>query len=139
MLTISDIVEQAYQTAKSKGWYDPTPSIPERLCLIHSEVTEALEDYRAQHEVAPLGISLRDVYYQGEDDIQFSRSSFKTNENGQDVEVLNKPVGFPSELADIVIRVCDLAGFLGIDLETAIKDKMAYNATRPHRHGGKAC
>jgi NTP pyrophosphatase (non-canonical NTP hydrolase) len=46
-------------------------------------------------------------------------------------------VGFPSELADIVIRVADLAGALGIDLAEAIRIKLAFNRTRTHRHGGK--
>jgi NTP pyrophosphatase (non-canonical NTP hydrolase) len=40
------------------------------------------------------------------------------------------------ELADIVIRVGDLCGYLGIDLEDAVVRKMAYNETRPWRHGG---
>ncbi|WFR64178.1 hypothetical protein P9222_08390 [Paenibacillus amylolyticus] len=48
-----------------------------------------------------------------------------------------KPCGIPSELADIVIRVLDVCGHYGIDLEKAIQEKMAYNATRPQRHGGK--
>jgi NTP pyrophosphatase (non-canonical NTP hydrolase) len=34
------------------------------------------------------------------------------------------------ELADAVIRVCDLAGALGLDLGNAIQEKMAYNAKR---------
>lgn len=49
------------------------------------------------------------------------------------------------ELADAVIRVCDLAGALGLDLGGAIAEKMAFNATREdhqlaHRAaaGGKA-
>lgn len=49
-----------------------------------------------------------------------------------------KPEGFPSELADIVIRVADLAGAVGIDLSEEIAIKHAFNQTRPHRHGGKA-
>ncbi len=47
------------------------------------------------------------------------------------------PHGFPVELADVVIRVLDLCGALDIDLSAAVEQKMAYNATRPHRHGGK--
>jgi NTP pyrophosphatase (non-canonical NTP hydrolase) len=43
-----------------------------------------------------------------------------------------------AELADIVIRVGDYAAGHSIDLERAIKVKMAYNATRPHKHG-KLC
>lgn len=48
-----------------------------------------------------------------------------------------KPVGFATELADVCIRVFDLAGKLGIPLGEVIQAKMEYNATRPHRHGGK--
>ncbi len=40
------------------------------------------------------------------------------------------------ELADVVIRVADLCGYLGINLEAAVERKMAYNETRPYRHGG---
>jgi hypothetical protein len=41
------------------------------------------------------------------------------------------------ELADIVIRVFDTAYSLGINIGSAIESKMAYNSTRPHKHGGK--
>lgn len=48
-----------------------------------------------------------------------------------------KPEGIPSELADIIIRVLDICGYHRIDIAAAIADKMAYNETRSHRHGGK--
>ena len=48
-----------------------------------------------------------------------------------------KPAGFPSELADIVIRVFDLCGAFKIDLEGAIARKHEYNKTREFRHGNK--
>ena len=34
------------------------------------------------------------------------------------------------ELADAVIRICDLSGFLGIDLGGAIAEKLEYNKNR---------
>lgn len=34
------------------------------------------------------------------------------------------------ELADALIRICDLAGAYGMDLGGAVAEKMAYNATR---------
>lgn len=46
--------------------------------------------------------------------------------------------GEAEEMADIVIRVMDLAAARGVDLGRAIVMKMAHNATRPHKHGGKA-
>jgi NTP pyrophosphatase (non-canonical NTP hydrolase) len=39
------------------------------------------------------------------------------------------------ELADVVIRVCDLCGYYGLPLDRAIIEKMAHNASRPHKHG----
>lgn len=44
---------------------------------------------------------------------------------------------FAEELADVVIRVLDCAGGLGIDLDAAVLEKLAKNRTRGHRHGGK--
>lgn len=49
-----------------------------------------------------------------------------------------KPEGVMSELADIIIRVGDMAEHVGGDLQAAVEEKMAFNATRPYRHGGKA-
>ncbi len=48
-----------------------------------------------------------------------------------------KPEGFASELADTVIRIADMSGRLGIDLQEVIAKKMKFNATRSFRHGGK--
>ena len=48
-----------------------------------------------------------------------------------------KPEGFWVEVADAVIRILDLAGAMGVDLEHIIEVKHEYNKTRPRRHGGK--
>ena len=39
------------------------------------------------------------------------------------------------ELADAIIRICDLAGHLDLRIGEAIKAKMEYNSTRPRMHG----
>ena len=41
------------------------------------------------------------------------------------------------ELADCCIRIFDYCGARSIDLEKALLKKMAYNKTRPFRHGKK--
>lgn len=46
-----------------------------------------------------------------------------------------KPEGVAVELADAVIRIADLCGHLGIDLDAVIAEKMAYNAGRHYKHG----
>lgn len=112
-LTIRELIKQAHATAVNKGWWEQLDStdikcIPEKLALVHSEISEALEAYRAD--------LLYTVFDAG-----------------------GKPKGFPSELADAVIRIADLCGRFDIDLTRAIRIKMQYNKKRPHRHGGKKC
>jgi hypothetical protein len=48
-----------------------------------------------------------------------------------------KPEGCVVEFADCIIRIADFCHVKGWDLEAAIKEKMEYNKTRPHKHGGK--
>jgi len=43
-------------------------------------------------------------------------------------------VNFKEEIADAVIRLFDLSGFLQMDLEYEIKKKMAVNRLRPSLH-----
>jgi NTP pyrophosphatase (non-canonical NTP hydrolase) len=96
--TIQQLCEEAFSTAKSKGWHDEPREFGTSLALIHAEVSEALEADR-RHE----GINR-----------------------------------VTEELADVCIRVFDLCGYYGWDLETAIEKKMEYNKLRTYKHGGKA-
>lgn len=47
-----------------------------------------------------------------------------------------KPEGLGIELADVIIRVLHLASLLKINMADCVTQKMLYNMTRPHRHGG---
>lgn len=46
--------------------------------------------------------------------------------------------GLEAELADAMIRILDMAGAMELRVVEAMLDKMAFNKTRPHMHGGKA-
>ena len=49
-MTINDLAHRAFECAVAHGFYETSASVPERLCLIHSEVSEALEEYRNGHD-----------------------------------------------------------------------------------------
>jgi NTP pyrophosphatase (non-canonical NTP hydrolase) len=95
--------------AVKKGWHENERSPLEIHALIHSEISEATEQVRE------------------------GASAFYENPTDR-----RKPEGEAVELADAVIRIADYFGKKRWDLEKVIRKKMAYNSTRPHRHGGKA-
>lgn len=43
--------------------------------------------------------------------------------------------GVEVELADAMIRILDIAAGYELDVIGALKDKLIYNANRPHKHG----
>lgn len=95
-MELRDLQKQIHDNAIAHGWWDRHRPIPELLCLIHSEASEALEAYR--------------------------------NGNNENLK---------EELADIVIRVLDMAGGYGINLEEEVMKKHETNKSRPYRHGDK--
>jgi NTP pyrophosphatase (non-canonical NTP hydrolase) len=64
----------------------------------------------------------------------------EVHRHGTDLQDSTKIPGFTcgeEELADVIIRVFDLAGYFDMNLEDAIKAKMEYNKGRVYKHGKK--
>lgn len=120
---INELSNQILQNNKEKGFYDSDKNIGEMLCLIHSEVSEALECDRKK----------RYCFLDKEQEQILSGSP--TNEDFKQYFQEFVKDSFEDELADIMIRVMDLAAYKGIDLEKHIALKMRYNSMRPHKHG----
>lgn len=131
-MNLTELRDLVHKNAVEHGWWDDSIlpdmdinnvdqvalyEVGSKLALVHSEVSEALECLREN----PAGIVAPSTHLLPKPD-----------------GTLGKPEGFGSELADVVIRVLDLCGALGIDIETELLAKHRYNETRPHRHGGKA-
>ena len=120
-MTITELQALAYKQSADKGFHDDEPTEgrallslnAERIALMHSELSEALEELRA-------GRAANETYYP----IRAGNYSPPF-----------KPEGVPSEMADVVIRVLDFCGANNIDLESMITEKLAYNASRGHKHG----
>lgn len=101
---LSYLAERLVVVNRENGWnrynrseaWDEEFTIPTALALIHSEVSEALEDFR-------------------EGDREH----------------------FGEELADVAIRLFDLAYGVGVDLDEEIERKTDKNRKRGYRHGGK--
>lgn len=114
-MEISQLVKIAGEYSERNGFHRADTTFGDRIALIHSEASEALEAFRDTGDTTG--------WY----------DQTRAYGNGP-----AKPEGVPSELADILIRVADLAWVEGVDLEGAVEEKVAYNATRPFRHGKAA-
>ena len=134
-MEIQKLIKEAHETAKSKGFYDKCDeygiikrNIGEMLMLIVSEVGEALESHR------------KDMF-SNKEIVRCCFEDIKCMELSDDAcrpsfESCIKDT-FEDEIADVFIRLFDLCGYLNIDIEKHIKLKMAYNKTRPIKHGKK--
>lgn len=112
-----------YAWAEVKGWNETPPSFGEAIALLHSEVSEALEEFRIMGTQA---------YYGVPNGAETAHITVTT----ADYEG-HKPLGVPSELADVFIRLVHYCELFGVNLADEYEAKMKYNWTRTHRHGGK--
>ncbi len=55
---INKLAEEIHQNAVSKGFFEKEKNIGEMLCLIHSEVSEALEADRKDHHALKIHLKM---------------------------------------------------------------------------------
>jgi hypothetical protein len=117
-------------------------SLPEFVALVHSELSEALEQHRDHRAPAEVWYSLKSSKVEAAIRLELGLGMDDPLPKGCVTSIPvpagtpgAKPEGIPSELADVVIRCAHYAGANGIDLAKAVIEKASYNKTRPFKHG----
>ena len=108
---LNELAKEIHENAIKHGWWDK-PKFHALLTHLHSEVTEIYKEYEDNHPI-------NETYYSEDEQGNF------------------KPEGVPSEIADVIILTLSICQHYDIDIEQVINEKMAYNKTRPYKHGGK--
>lgn len=173
-MNINEWVTKTHELAKTKGWWDKKREVPELLCLMHSEIDEAAEQYRLGKPMLwhgendkPEGVAvelvdcvIRVFDYAGyvccSDfySILIADRNLAGAVNGMDFyELISRAhealsvaleayrTGDVDGVLDGVARCCNwVFAYLGredICIQGILREKHAYNETRPYRHGGK--
>jgi len=119
-LEIKELIKDAHENAVNHGFWD---------------------DWRRIDEFENMAINISE---DGEEQVRIDKNNAIGNrlmlivsELGEAQEGLRHGDidNFAEELADVAIRLGDLCGGLGIDLEAEIQKKMEKNKARPYKHG----
>lgn len=130
---LNDLARSIYKANAAKGFWPEEPTTrnkPEALMLMVCELAEAMEAFRKNRFAVEVNSSLAhlNALSTNQGDLEIFKAHFQDNIKDT----------FEDELADTLIRILDYVGGFNIDIDAHIKTKLAYNATRPYKHG-KTC
>lgn len=140
MTNLTTLASQIHADNRAKGFWDEPRSLCETTMLIVTELAEAVEEDRAGRA---------GVWYLHPDGVAFAANDEDViHRDGGTVHHRNdldgvpdfglplKPEGVDVELIDALIRLLDLLGSRGTDVDELLKQKLAYNREgRGYRHG----
>lgn len=99
---------EIHENAKAHGWWNEERTAAEIVCLIHSELSEALEEYRNNRPMVYALIL--------EDDGGFEAAEPRLTEDMDEIRLGRlKPEGIAVDLVDAVIRILDWFGACASD------------------------
>ena len=137
---LNEFAQEVHKNAVAHGWWEGERSFGEIIALCHSELSEALEEYRDKRPLVWFACNPTDIFAGCNNMVHCKNKMSNLGCNKLDKQCQykdTKPEGVAVELADCIIRILDFCGKERIDIENILQAKHEYNKTRPYKHGGK--
>lgn len=122
-MNINELAQEVHRNAVALGDWKEPPVLPEALCAIHAELSQALQEYREGNPLIYGTCAL------AAEDCKFSGVCDKVGRPGETdgIDGPCKPEGIAVELADVILRTLDLMAALGVDVDAVVMAKHKYN------------
>lgn len=135
MKNLNDFSKEIYEGNKLRGFDVAKENIGQSLMLVVSELSEALEADRINKHA-----NLKSFEHKLKKSVIINNPDLCSAEISPDTAYkayfeYSIKDSFEDEIADAIIRLFDLCGGLGIDIESHIKYKLEYNSKRQFKHG----
>jgi len=131
---IDTLCADAHANAKSKGWWDESEDIQTLRGFHEPDLRQAalLNDIADRLSTRNLGEQIALMHSELSEGLEYERKN-----PGAPSDHIPGFTGLEEEFADVLIRIFDTSAQRKLRLGEAVLAKMAFNATRPHKHGGK--
>ena len=124
-MRMNKFAQAVHQNAVEHGWWDEARSFGEIISLCHSELSEALEEFRSNRPMVyfPCNAGGLCVDDRPEEHVDCgSRVADKEHPEIPCKARSHKPEGIAVELADCIIRVLDYMGKEGFDVDALMRE-----------------
>lgn len=110
-MSFNELSKEIHEQAIKSGWWQDKVFFHEIIALIHSELSEALEEYRNE---------MPNIYCMDYETCPNPEECLMCFKN----YMIRKPEGIATELSDCVIRILDYCGKKNIDIDLELSNCM---------------
>lgn len=120
-MDMNNLIKDIHENAVAHGWWEEERPFYELIALVHSELSEALEEYRN-------GKGINEIYRKCKHCGREQVAEY-TKCHSCDSEDVMKLEGVPIELADVIIRIFDIMGERGYKYDEILTGDPIYYAS----------